>query len=980
VSFFSQKAVFAGRISVEKRFKMGKKSKSKNATKILAAVSVLVLGLAMGMAKADPYRQDPGPDGIVSIEAENFDENTPQDSHEWQLNTDQVGFSGTGFMQAVPDNGTTNNLNYATNSPRLDYEVNFSKTGTHYVWIRSYAVSGTDDSIHVAIDAINKGGGDADRIQTGSALNTWEWSIQRREERGLAKIEVTSTGVHVISVWMREDGFRFDKLVLTINPDYTPTGKGPSESLRAPLLNASNPIAADGATDVPRDATLSWKPGKFANTHDVYFGTVFDDVNNADRTNPLSVLVSQAQDANTYDPEGLLEFNQTYYWRIDEVNDLHPDSPWKGDIWSFTTEYANATQPDPADGATNVDRRPTLSWTPGITAATHDVYFGDSDPPAFIGNQAETSYDPGSLELATTYYWRIDEVEADGTTKYTGDVWSFTTSAHICAFPGAEGAGRYSTGGRGGDVYHVTNLNDSGAGSLRYGLESAAGPRIIVFDVSGNIELQSDLSIGSDITIAGQTAPGDGITICNRNTRIRGNNVIVRYIRCRAGDVYCPSYQPDSLWIGSASNVIVDHVSTSWGIDEVLSATHGSTSVTVQWSMVTEALHNSCHDKGNHGYGSLINGGDFTFHHNLYAHNRSRNPRPGVGEPGTRLDWVNNVVYNPGQRFGYGDGSAQSPIYINYVGNYGIGGPNTRATTMHHSAEPYTHIYQSGNIMDLNKNGILDGSDDGWGMFSGPQTEHSTRFDLPEVTTHSALEAYNLVLAEAGASLVRDAVDNRVIETVSNQTGAHIDSQWEVGGWPELNSEAAPLDTDQDGMPDDWELEHGLDPYEPSDANGDRDGDGYTNIEEYINWIPTRHKETPPPLGFETGDFSSFNWSFSGDTKWTITSAEKYSGNYSAQAGSIDDDEYTTLEITLDCVSGDISFYRKVSSESGYDYLKFYIDDTEKGEWSGEQEWEQVSFPVEAGTRTFTWTYSKDGSASEGSDTAWIDDIVFPVF
>ncbi len=412
-----------------------------------------------------------------------------------------------------------------------------------------------------------------------------------------------------------------------------------------------------------------------------------------------------------------------------------------------------------------------------------------------------------------------------------------TTQAQQLAFPGAEGAGCYSTGGRGGDVYHVTNLNDSGAGSLRYGLESAAGPRIIVFDVSGNIGLQSNLSIGSDITIAGQTAPGDGITICNRQSKLNGDNVIVRYIRFRPGDVYCPGYEPDSLSIRGADNVIVDHVSTSWGIDEILSATHGSTSVTVQWSMVTEALHNSCHHKGNHGYGSLINGGDFTFHHNLYAHNRSRNPRPGVGEPGTRLDWVNNVVYNPGGRFGYGDGSSESPLYINYVGNYGIGGPDTYATTMHHSAEPYTHIYQSGNIMDLNKNGILDGTDNGWGMFSGPETHHSTRFDLPEVTTHSALEAYNLVLAEAGASLVRDAVDNRVIETVRNQTGAHIDSQWEVGGWPELNSAAAPLDSDQDGMPDNWELRKGLNPNNPSDGPEDRNGDGYSNVEEYLNWL-----------------------------------------------------------------------------------------------------------------------------------------------
>ena len=650
------------------------------------------------------------------------------------------------------------------------------------------------------------------------------------------------------------------------------------------------------------------------------------------------------------------------------------------DVALSTLTPKTASNPFPANGATSVHMNVTLSWTPGLGAKLYIVYFGDNFDDVYntAGGlpQATPTYTPGLLEPDKTYYWRVDEFDAVETRK--GDVWSFTTRAQIWAFPGAEGAGRYSTGGRGGDVYHVTNLNDSGAGSLRYGLNLAAGPRIIVFDVSGNIELQSDLSIGSDITIAGQTAPGDGITICNRQTTLRSGNVIVRYIRFRPGDVYCPGYEPDSLSIRGANNVIVDHVSTSWGIDEVLSATHGSTSVTVQWSMVTEALHNSCHQKGNHGYGSLINGGDFTFHHNLYAHNRSRNPRPGAGE-GTRLDWVNNVVYNPRNRFGYGDGSSEIPLYINYVGNYGIGGPNTNATTMHRSTEPYTHIYQSGNLMDLNKNGILDGTNNGWGMFSGPETHHSTRFDLPEVTTHRALEAYNLVLAEAGASLVRDAVDNRVIETVRNETGSHIDSQWEVGGWPELNSEAAPLDTDQDGMSDDWELAHGLDPIEPSDANSDRDGDGYTNIEEYINWIPTRHKETPTSPGFETGDFGGLPWEHSGNATWDISSAEKNSGNYSAQAGSIGDDETSALSIRLDCIFGDVSFYYKVSSERDCDFLKFYIDGARQDKWSGEKDWIQVSFPVEEGTRTFEWIYSKDSSISGGSDTAWIDDIVFPI-
>ncbi len=640
--------------------------------------------------------------------------------------------------------------------------------------------------------------------------------------------------------------------------------------------------------------------------------------------------------------------------------------------WSY------ASNPTPADGATSVHMNVTLSWTPGLGAKLYIVYFGDNFDDVYNAAgglpQATPAFTPGLLEPDKTYYWRVDEFDAVETSK--GDAWSFTTHEQILAFPGAEGAGRYSTGGRGGDVYHVTNLNDSGAGSLRYGLNLAAGPRIIVFDVSGNIELQSDLSIGPDITIAGQTAPGDGITICNRQTTLRSGNVIVRYIRFRPGDVYCPGYQPDSLSIRGATNVIVDHVSTSWGIDEVLSATHGSSSVTVQWSMVTEALHNSCHQKGNHGYGSLINGGDFTFHHNLYAHNRSRNPRPGAGE-GTRLDWVNNVVYNPRNRFGYGDGSSEIPLYINYVCNYGIGGPDTRATAMHRSTEPYTHIYQSGNLMDLNKNGILDGTNNGWGMFSGPETHHSTRFDLPEVTTHRALEAYNLVLAETGASLVRDTVDNRVIETVRNQTGAHIDSQWEVGGWPELNSEAAPLDTDQDGMPDDWELAHGLDPIEPSDANSDRDGDGYTNIEEYINWIPTRHKEMPPltpdtnPLSEALDTILSFTTGGSAD--W-FSQSETYYDDYDAvQSGSITHDQESWLQTSVNG-AGTVSFYWMVSSEGNYDCLEFYIDSTLQDQISGSEDWYNMTSEITgSGLHTLEWRYSKDGSMSRGDDCGWVD-------
>jgi len=410
--------------------------------------------------------------------------------------------------------------------------------------------------------------------------------------------------------------------------------------------------------------------------------------------------------------------------------------------------------------------------------------------------------------------------------------------AQTLAFPTAEGVGRYATGGRGGDVYHITNLRDSGSGSLRHGLESAHGPRTIIFDISGNIHLTTDLIIGSDITIAGQSAPGDGITICDRKTSVNGDNIIIRYMRFRPGDTYCPDYEPDSLGVSNSSDVMIDHVSASWGIDEVLSVTNNSTDVTVQWSLVTEALHNSCHSGGNHGYGSLIIGGNFTFHHNLYAHNRSRNPRPGAGLPGTYLDWVNNVVYNPGDKFGY-TGEDGAAVYINYVGNYGISGPDTNYPYMHYSPNADTHIFQSANKMDTDKDGIVDGYNNGWGMFYGPETQHGVRFDLPEVLMSSADEAYLMVLAEAGASLVRDAVDKRLINTVIDQTGHHIDSQTEVGGWPILNSTLAPQDTDKDGMPDAWEIICGLNLNNPNDRNDDRNNDGYTNLEEYLNWLCT---------------------------------------------------------------------------------------------------------------------------------------------
>ena len=408
------------------------------------------------------------------------------------------------------------------------------------------------------------------------------------------------------------------------------------------------------------------------------------------------------------------------------------------------------------------------------------------------------------------------------------------------AFPGAEGAGANTVGGRGGDVYHVTNLNDSGPGSLREGIRTATGPRTIVFDVSGTIYLTSKLSINKpNLTIAGQTAPGDGITIAGWNTIISNTrDVIVRYLRFRVGDVNCPGYQDDALSVDRSNNVIIDHVSVSWSADETLSVTE-SDRVTVQWSFITESMKNSCHEKGAHGYGSLIRygNGQVTYHHNLYAHHDSRNPRVGdnIG-----LDFVNNVVYDWGIKAGYSGDATEGTTRVNYVGNYLVAGPSTPASNRTRAFEggsASTQIYQSNNLIDSNVNGARDGADTDWAMFVGAYTKQQPgRFDFAQVETDDAKTAYERVLKLAGQSLVRDVVDTRIVSEMRSDGGRQIDSQNQVGGWPQLNSAPAPADTDRDGIPDVWESEHGLNPSDPADARAISKS-GYSNLELYLNDI-----------------------------------------------------------------------------------------------------------------------------------------------
>ncbi len=423
------------------------------------------------------------------------------------------------------------------------------------------------------------------------------------------------------------------------------------------------------------------------------------------------------------------------------------------------------------------------------------------------------------------------------------------------AFPTAEGFGAYSRGGRGGDVYHVTNLHDSGPGSLRYGIQTSEGPRTIVFAVSGIIKLQSALTVDKNyITIAGQTAPGDGICLRDYKLAIAADHIIVRFLRSRLGDESLQ--ESDAISIEKGHNIIMDHCSASWSVDEVFSCSTGRKdeidSVTVQWCIIAEALDNSIHRKGRHGYGALIRGcygAKYSYHHNLFAHNKTRNPRPGnynwnrhdIDTLGLQFDFRNNVLYNwGGSQPGY-DADATSVCRYNYVGNYGKPGPDSDPQGWAFSADcKYFQGYYHGNCFY----GSIPS--DPWSLvnFEGRWSKaelHAYKQTVPFSTgpmvTENARDAYAGVMAYAGASLVRDEVDDRIVREVQEGSGSIIDSQAEVGGWPVYHSSPAPADKDLDGMPDEWETQNGLDPYDPGDRNGDPDRDGYTNLEEYLDHL-----------------------------------------------------------------------------------------------------------------------------------------------
>lgn len=417
------------------------------------------------------------------------------------------------------------------------------------------------------------------------------------------------------------------------------------------------------------------------------------------------------------------------------------------------------------------------------------------------------------------------------------------------AFPGAEGFGTSTPGGRGGQVLLVTNLDDSGPGSFREAA-TASGPRIVLFRVSGTITLESPVKITEPhLTVAGQTAPGGGVTLradsCNGGgvLGVHTHDVVLRYLRLRPGPHPCagPGESSDGIVVykPGTHHVVVDHMSISWAVDENVSLYDDARDITFSWNIIAEGLSDATHEEGEHSKGAHLSGertGRISFHHNLLAHNTDRNPQPT--NPGV-ADIRNNVVYNYGKHAALTSNSHGRPEF-NFVGNYYKPGPDSDVSE--HELDVYDGMPGEGWAFFVQGNIGPHRPDDGLPDADtvspeGRDSMVEDPFPAPTVRTTDAEQALDEVLAHAGASSPhRDSADLRVVEDVRNGTGRIIDDPWDVGGWPTLPSTRPPLDSDEDGMPDRWELRRGLRP-DVDDSAGDRDGDGWTNVEEYVNGL-----------------------------------------------------------------------------------------------------------------------------------------------
>lgn len=548
-----------------------------------------------------------------------------------------------------------------------------------------------------------------------------------------------------------------------------------------------------------------------------------------------------------------------------------------------------ATDPFPADDDTHADMdgdNPVLSWTAARDGKTvkQYLYFGTDSATVAQAATAEalatlttetcnalTSH----LSPLTTYYWRVDREDADGTVT-AGDVWSFVPR-HL-AFPGAEGYGRFARGGRGGRVVYVTNLNNDGEGSLRWALTNKQGPRTVMFKVSGIIDMGFKQCITDDnITIAAQSAPGKGICIKHSDIGVK-SDCIVRFLRARRG-LGTSDDTGNAIGTTYSNHTILDHVTASWGTDETFSS-RGSQNITFQNSMISEALgiagHRNYDEGTNHGYAATIGGDIGSFHHNLLADCEGRNWSMGGGtdangEYAGRLDIFNNVVYNWHKRTT--DGGAHE---VNFVGNYyKCGAANALnvlfSLDIEGNLKGTQSAYISGNIRD-NLNGTLseDKEGDTYRMNirdgrSSVDWEYFVKepFFPSYAKIESAREAYKRVLSDVGANQpVVDNTDARIVnETLTrtyNYIGSksgikgEIDNEQDAGGFEEYPETqwADNYDTDLDGLPDWWEEMRGLNANSTagdfSDSNADADGDGYTELEHYLDFLAQTHAILAP--------------------------------------------------------------------------------------------------------------------------------------
>lgn len=583
--------------------------------------------------------------------------------------------------------------------------------------------------------------------------------------------------------------------------------------------------------------------------------------------------------------------------------------------------------PDPARQATasfplNADehveiatRSISLRWQAAAGVQQHDVYFGkDSASVAtagtqsalYKGRQADLTYTAAQLYSGDTYYWRIDEVTPAGITK--GNIWYFRPAQ--LAFPDAEGYGRYARGGRGGKVVHVTNLNDDNApGSLRYAVEKEKGPRTIVFDVSGIITLKDRLILNDPyVTVAGQTAPGKGICIKGAPFGSTGNDCIVRNLRVRLG----AGRTFDGMGLTGANHSIMDHCSISWTIDEAFSS-RGALNITLQRTLISEALNAAGHNKyeagKQHGFAGTISGSVGSYHHNLLAHCAGRNWSLGGALDGDAyyagyMDITNNVVYN--WRHRTTDGGTKE---VNFVNNYYKPGPSSAkfyAFTLDHEGvgKGTQRCYFAGNVMPgyFDESNQEKGRNETWSKREA--VKYASFVEKPFfpsfVTTQRAYSAYKNVLSDVGCTQpVLDDHDQRIIKETMDSSFTYkgsktgfaglIDHQDDAGGWenyPQVNRDSD-WDTDGDGLPDWWEQIFKLNTHsfkgDFSDATQDTDRDGYTQLDEYLQWMALPHYETTEAKVIV--DLASLTRGFTNQPVYKIKSA--VNGKAYLNAGSL---------------------------------------------------------------------------------------------